>query len=88
MAVWNEYMRNNPIIAAVQLPSYLSSFVKLYSSFIFNNKLEDELIKHVTNMWVEGHIGREDMLDSIKIYNSLERKLNKNAAIRATPDVF
>ena len=71
MAVWNEYMRNNPIIAAVLLPSHLKSFVKLHSSLIFNNQLEDELIKHITNMWVEGQIGREDMLDNIKIYNSL-----------------
>jgi hypothetical protein len=71
MAVWNEYMRNYPIIAALQLPSQLKSFVKFHSSLIFGNQLEDELIKHLTNMWVEGHIGREDMLENIKIYNSL-----------------
>lgn len=71
MVTWNEYMRNHPIIAAVQLPPQLKSFVHEHSAAIFRNQLEDELIKHLTNMWVEGHIGREDMLDNMQSYNSL-----------------
>ena len=69
MATWNEYMRNHPIIAAAQLPAQLKSFVHKHSTQIFDNQLEDELVKHLTNMWVEGHIGREDMLEYKKIYN-------------------
>jgi VEFS-Box of polycomb protein len=71
MTMWNEYMRNHPIIAAVQLQPHLNSFVTTHSAAIFDNQLEDELIKHLTNMWVEGHIGRQDMLNNMKIYNVL-----------------
>jgi hypothetical protein len=70
MTLWNEYMRKPHIIDAVQLPPQLKSFVQMHSMQIFDNQLEDELVKHLTNMWVEGHIGREDMLESMKIYNS------------------
>ena len=71
MAMWNEYTRNCPIRAAVQLPPHLKSFVRIHSTLIFENQLEDELMKHLTNMWVEGHIGQEDMLENMKAYNSI-----------------
>lgn len=71
MALWNEYMRHHPVVAAVQLPPQLKSFVQTHSRTIFDNHLEDDLIKHLTNMWVEGHIGRVDMLENMKIFNAL-----------------
>ena len=71
MAMWNEHMRHNPIKAAAQLTPQLVSFVRIHSEAIFEEQLEDELLKHLTNMWVEGHIRRDDILHSMKIYNSL-----------------
>ena len=71
MTLWNDYMRNHPIIAAALLPSQVKSFVQMHSSLILDDQLEDEFIKHLINMWVEGQIGRDDILVNIKIYNSL-----------------
>jgi hypothetical protein len=71
MVTWNEYMRNHPIATAIQLPRQLKSFLYMHSRQVFDNHLEDELIKHLTNMWVEGHIRREDMLENMQLYSSL-----------------
>jgi hypothetical protein len=76
MAIWNEHMRKNPIVFELQLSSNLISFIEENWKRIFVNNLEDEWIIHITNLWVEGQVGREAMLDSMRIYNALVA--NKN----------
>lgn len=68
-SLWNAFMRKKPILSQIQLPSQLRTFVQEHSSTIAEHGLEEELIAHVTNMWVEGVIGRWNMLECMRIYN-------------------
>jgi VEFS-Box of polycomb protein len=78
MSIWNEYMRNNPIISEIQLSSQLISFIEANGKCIFENSLEAEWIMHITNMWVEGQVRRETMLHSMRIYNALIENVHSN----------
>lgn len=62
-------MRSHPILSEIQLSSQLLSFVQENSNVLLEYGLEDELIGHISNMWVEGHIGRWTMLEAMKTYN-------------------
>lgn len=69
MTLWNNFMRSHSIISEIELSSQLLLFLQENSSIIFECCLEEELIAHITNMWVEGHIGRCKMLEAMKIYS-------------------
>jgi VEFS-Box of polycomb protein len=69
MTLWNNFMRSHPILSEIQLSSQLVSFVQERSNVILDGDLEEELIAHMVNMWVEGHVGRWTMLEAMKVYN-------------------
>jgi VEFS-Box of polycomb protein len=77
MSHWNNFMRSHPIVSEIQLSSQVESFVRENSSVIFESKLEGELMAHLTNMWVEGHIGQWTMLEIMKGYDSYVKQRSK-----------
>lgn len=68
--LWNKFMRTNPILSQNLLPSQLRTFVKEHAAIILESNLEEELIAHMTNMWCEGVIGRENKLECMRFYNA------------------
>ena len=72
MTLWNKFIRNlpNPIISENQLSSILLLFTEKNSKYIHEYNLKKEFTFHVTNLWLEGQIGRETLLNSMIRYNA------------------
>jgi VEFS-Box of polycomb protein len=81
--LWNKFMRTNPILSQIQLPSQLRTFVREHSRLVCEHDLEDELIAHITNMWCEGVIGRWNMLECMRIYNGYVAERRASARTRS-----
>ena len=69
--LWNEFFQQLHFVAQNSLPSHCMSFVKNHASFLHKESLEEQLIWHLTNLWHEGHIGREHLLAAMTKYHEI-----------------
>jgi VEFS-Box of polycomb protein len=68
------------------LPRLLHLFVQQYSSILVQddqqdgNKLSEEWIKHLANLWDEGQLNRNDMVDVMQHYTEMSQNIATTAA--------
>lgn len=62
-------MQRNPVLTEIQLPSNLHDFVVEHSTTVATHGLEIPLIAHITNIWLEGVISRQNMVECMRIYD-------------------
>jgi len=68
-------MKSNPILSQIQLPTQTLNFVRDHCTDFAKHGLEEQLIAHLTNMWYEGVIGRDAMLECMDLYNDFDASL-------------
>ena len=84
--LWNNFMRTNPVLSEIQLPSQLRKFVQEHAETVVERDLDEQLISHLTNMWCEGVIGASNMSECMEMYNEIvvRNKSSSSSATRAS----
>jgi len=77
--VWNEFIGQLNFVPQNSLPGHCMTFVNKYASLLHKEKLEEQLIWHLTNMWHEGHIGREHLLGVMTKYHELVSGISEDS---------
>ena len=73
--LWNNFVRQTPVLLHDELAARSKEFVKEHADMIQSKHLEDQLLAHLLNMWYEGALKRHDMLEAMDLYHDEAEKL-------------
>ena len=68
--LWNHFMQANPILSQIQLPAQTLAFVREHGATLAEHGLEEQWTAHLTNLWYEGVLGRDRVVECMDLYNN------------------
>jgi len=68
-------MQANPILSQIQLPAQMLAFVREHGATLAEHGLEEQWTAHLTNLWYEGVLGRDRVLECMDLYNNTSATL-------------